>query len=426
MRRRTNRALLLSFVLHIGLMLAISPFLVNHFNAEKESISAEILEVDSEKRVKRQVLPPRPRLMARAANAETSSDSPASRTYAPRFSAPKALVHADVVPDVVTHTDIPQTDNPSAVSNAGFGEDRTLSGPVVIEGQQGIGAGGIGRGGSGTGTGGNRGGSDGIGEHFSNFTGTSDISSTAFDKIAYAFTFVRLKYAGMGSSWKIDWPDSDHNFIQQLQARTSLDVAPEGKIIDIDSEELFRYPFAYIIEANRLNLTRVEAKNLRNYLLSGGFIFVDDFHGQHQWNQFYAQFKRIFPEREPEDIPMSHPLFHCFYHIDELMQIPGSGAARRGITYEGHDGYPAQCRGVYDDSGRLMMMINFNTDLGDGWEHATDDFYPDKYSDMAFKMGVNAVVYALSFNRPVYQSKPKIPDALKKLQQRLEQIEEIE
>lgn len=426
MQKRTNRALLLSFGLHIALVLMLSPFLANHFDAEKESISAEILAVDPEKQVKRQVLPSRLRLMARAANAETSSDSPASPTYAPRVSAPKTPVHADVVPEVVTHTDIPQTDSPSAISNAGFGEDGTLAGPVVIKGQQGTGAGGVGRGGYGTGTSENGRGSDGIGEHFSSFTGTSDISSTVLDKIAYAFTFVRLKYAGIGSSWKVDWPDSDHNFIQQLQARTSLDVAPEGKIIDIDSEELFRYPFAYIIEANRLNLTRVEAMNLRKYLLNGGFILVDDFHGQHQWNQFYAQFKRIFPEREPEDIPMSHPLFHSFYHIDELMQIPGSGAARRGITYEGHDGYPAQCRGVYDDSGRLMMMINFNTDLGDGWEHATDDFYPDKYSDMAFKMGANAVIYALSSERAVYQSKPKIPDALKKLQQRLEQIEEIE
>ena len=144
MRKHTNRALLLSFVLHIGLMLVLSPFLVNHFDAEKESIAAEILTVDSEKRVKRQVLPPRPRLMARTVDADAASDSPASPTYAPRVSAPKAPVHADVVPDVVTHTDIPQTDSPSAVSNTGFGEDRTLAGPVVIEGQNGKGTGGVG------------------------------------------------------------------------------------------------------------------------------------------------------------------------------------------------------------------------------------------------------------------------------------------
>ena len=144
MRKYTNRALLLSFGLHIVLVLMLSPFLVNHFDAEKESISAEILKVDSKKRVKRQVLSPRPRLMARAADTDAASDSPASPTYAPRVSAPKAPIHTDVVPDVVTHTDIPKMDRPSAVSNASFGEGKTLGGPVVIEGQNGRGAGGVG------------------------------------------------------------------------------------------------------------------------------------------------------------------------------------------------------------------------------------------------------------------------------------------
>ena len=144
MHRHTNRALLLSFVLHIGLMLVLSPFLVNHFDAEKESISAEILEADPEKRVKRQVLPPRLRLMARATKGGASSDSPASPTYAPRVSAPKAPIHTDVVPDVVTHADIPKADRPSAISNTSLGEGKTLGGPVVIEGQNGRGAGGVG------------------------------------------------------------------------------------------------------------------------------------------------------------------------------------------------------------------------------------------------------------------------------------------
>ena len=422
MRRRTNRALLLSFGLHICLMLAISPFLVNHFHVEKESISVEILEPESEKPVRRRVLLVRSPVVPQVTETEASPSSPASPTSAPEVNVPKAPVHADVTPDVVTYADVPQSDAPSPVSNASFGEDGALAGPVVIKGQHGTGVGGSGSGGYGTGTNGS--GGDGISEHFSNLTEVSDISSTAFEKITYGFTFVRLKYTG--SSWKVDWPDADHNFIQQLQERTALDVAPEAKIIDIGSEELFRYPFAYIIEANRLNLTYAEAKNLREYLLRGGFILVDDFHGQHQWLHFYEQFKRIFPEREPEDIPLSHPLFHCFYHIDELIQIPGSGFVGGGKTYQYHDGYPARCLGVYDNNGRLMMMINFNSDLGDGWEHATEDFYPDKYSDMAFKMGVNAVIYALSPEQPVHQSRPRIPDALKKLQQRLEHIEEID
>ena len=154
MRRHTNRALLLSFALHIGLMLAISPFLVNHFTLEKESISAEILEPEAEKQVRRRVLPPRTPLVPQASEAEASPSSPASPTYAPEVSVPKAPLQADVAPDIVTHADLPQTDSPSPVSNASFGEDEgALAGPVVIEGQRGGGVGGPGHGGYGTGKG---------------------------------------------------------------------------------------------------------------------------------------------------------------------------------------------------------------------------------------------------------------------------------
>ena len=214
-----------------------------------------------------------------------------------------------------------------------------------------------------------------------------------------AFTFVRLKYRGARGhhgKWDTDWPASDRNFIFQLREQTNIRVSPEEKVVDINSGELFHYPFGYMLDVSRLELNNAEAKNLREYLMRGGFILVDDFHGKRAWRRFYKQLKKIFPDREPEDIPMSHPLFHCFYEINELTQIPGSGAARRGRTYENSDGRPVRCLGVYGDDGRLMMMINFNTDLGDAWEHAADAFYPRKYSNMAFKMGINAVIYSLT------------------------------
>ena len=213
------------------------------------------------------------------------------------------------------------------------------------------------------------------------------------------FTFVRLKYTGVswyGNGWEVDWPASDRNFIWQLRQATNLSVAPREKIVPVGSPELFDYPFAYILEVGSLRLTDDEAENLREYLLRGGFIMVDDFHGGREWRNFYRQFKKIFPTREPEDISISHPLFHCFFDIDELMQIPGLAALFNGRTYERSDGYPAYCRGVYDDHGRLMMMINYNSDLGDAWEHSAERLYPRKYADMAYRMGINAVIYALT------------------------------
>ena len=213
------------------------------------------------------------------------------------------------------------------------------------------------------------------------------------------FTFVRLEYGGQltwRSSWRVDWPASDRNFIWQLRKQTNINVAPREKIIKVGSSELFDYPFAYMLEVGSLRLSQRDAENLREYLLRGGFIFIDDFHGEREWRRFYNEFKKIFPKREPIDIPISHPIFRCFFKIDELIQIPGLRSIFSGRTYERFDGYPAYCRGVYDDRGRLMMMINFNTDLGDAWEHAAEDYYPREYSDMALKMGINAVIYALT------------------------------
>ena len=176
MRRYTNRALLISLVLHIGLMLAISPFLVNHFVIEKESISAEILEPESEKRVRQRVLPPRTPVVPQVSETEASPSSPAAPTYTPEVSVPKAPVHADVTPDVVTHADLPQGDTPSPVSNTSFGEDGTLSGPVVAEGQRGTGVGGLGRDGRGTG-------GYGSGKHFEKGTGAADVGLPTLDGI---------------------------------------------------------------------------------------------------------------------------------------------------------------------------------------------------------------------------------------------------
>ena len=130
------------------------------------------------------------------------------------------------------------------------------------------------------------------------------------------FTFVRLKYRsswGHRSQWNNDWPASDRNFILQLREQTNISVNSKEKIVDIGSAELFQYPFAYMVNVSRLKFTDAEARNLRKYLLRGGFIVVDDFHGKQAWKRFNKQLKKIFPDRELEDIPISHPIFHSFY-----------------------------------------------------------------------------------------------------------------
>ena len=135
MRGHTNRALLLSFAFHILLIFVLSPFVINDFDVAKESISAEILAADPERQVRRRALPPRIPLMPRVADAEAASDSVPTSTSAPYVNVPKAPVHTDVVPEVVTHTDPSQPDQPNTVSDTSFGEGKTVRGPVVIKGQ---------------------------------------------------------------------------------------------------------------------------------------------------------------------------------------------------------------------------------------------------------------------------------------------------
>ena len=171
MQKRTNRALAISLGLHIVAMLAVSPFLIQHFNIEKERISAEILAPEVEKQIRKRVLPPRTPLVPQLNETESSTSSPVSPTSAPEVSLPKAPIHADVVPDVVTHADISQTDAPTLVSNASFGEDGVASGPVVIEGHKDGGVGGPGRGGN------------GVGKHFAHGTGAIDVGLTTLGGI---------------------------------------------------------------------------------------------------------------------------------------------------------------------------------------------------------------------------------------------------
>lgn len=215
------------------------------------------------------------------------------------------------------------------------------------------------------------------------------------------FTFVRIIYNGLGGwgyykSWYTDWPKSDRQFIIGLRRLTSINAAEQEKTIALTSPEVYRYPFIYSVECGHWNLTDAEVDSLREYLKRGGLLFCDDFWGSWEWANFERTLRRVFPDCSIVDIPQDHALFHCFYDIDRIVQVPNVG---NGIyecqTYE-QDGYVAHCRGVFNEKGRLMVIINWNTDLGDAWEWADLPGYPAKYSTYAYKIGINAITYAMS------------------------------
>ena len=233
------------------------------------------------------------------------------------------------------------------------------------------------------------------------------------------FTFARVRYSSQnprgwgrsgGGDWSTDAPDSDINFSFRLQQLTSLRTDPDGRIVELTDPVLFDFPWIYIVEPGMLDFSEEEVDALRKYLLNGGFLMVDDFWGDAQWQNFYDQIKRVFPEREPEELPMDHPIFSCVFNLGRMtkneLQIPNIGDGMRsefngGITWErrwGESARDVHIKAIFDDKRRMMAVICHNTDNGDGWEReGISRFYFHEFSEKkAYPLGINIVFYAMT------------------------------
>jgi len=216
----------------------------------------------------------------------------------------------------------------------------------------------------------------------------------------YEFTFARMIYQGLdlegwGPRWSVDWPSAEQHLLAGVRRLTRINADREGVVLDIMDDKLFDYPWLYVVEAGALALDPARIARLREYLLRGGFLMVDDFHGPYQWDNFAHVMRRVFPDRTIVDLKDHNEVFHVLYNLPERMQIPGLQPLRQGRTWE-HGGNTPHWRGIHDDQGRLMVVINFNMDLGDAWEHADWPEYPEPYSAMAYRFALNYIVYAFT------------------------------
>jgi len=212
------------------------------------------------------------------------------------------------------------------------------------------------------------------------------------------FSFVRLMYSGGNDldNWTTDFPKADRQLILGLRRISNLDyISEEPKAISISDPELFRHPFCYAVEVGEMRLSDSEARTLREYLLRGGFLAVDDLHGEAEWQSFAQQMKKVFPEYDPVDLPVSHPVFHCFYNIDSLIQIPGLQYLYTGSMSE-RGGTTPHYRAILAKDGRIMVMINHNSDLGDAWEWADEPAYASLFSTRAYQLATNYIVYSMT------------------------------
>lgn len=222
----------------------------------------------------------------------------------------------------------------------------------------------------------------------------------------HAFYFTRAVYSsgsrrgwgrgGWGGTWSIDYPKADRQFLVGVQHLTGIDAYGLENPVSLDDPGLRRFPYLYALEVGGMRMTDEEVEGLRSYLMAGGFLVIDDFWGSWEWANFEHEIRRVLPEYQIVDIPMDHPLLHAFYDIAELLQVPNVRNGRRGGPYWEQDGYEPQLRGIFDESGRLIVAINWNTDLGDAWEWAEDPWYPLDRSNFAYQLGINLIVYSMS------------------------------
>ncbi|MEX0964137.1 MAG: DUF4159 domain-containing protein [Pseudohongiellaceae bacterium] len=210
-----------------------------------------------------------------------------------------------------------------------------------------------------------------------------------------------------GGWWDTDYPDSDENFLRGVQRYTNIDTNPRNhEFIELTDPRLFENIFLYMnwkrvpigSSFSGPNFAPDEIEALREFMFRGGFVMVDDFWGQPHLDDMFMEMGKIFPDREIIKLNNTHEIFHVFFDIDEVAQVPG-----RMVTWDfggfmrlDDPSYPPEVYAVLDDDGRVMMVANYNTDLGDGWEHTFYKGYPTKSTNDAYKIGINFLIYAFS------------------------------
>ncbi len=208
------------------------------------------------------------------------------------------------------------------------------------------------------------------------------------------------------TNWTIDYPRSDRHMALAVRRLTRIDGKSVEQPINLEADDdIFNYPWVYAAEVGHWMLTDQMAAKFREYFERGGFFMCDDFHGTKEWEVFLASMKKVLPDREIVDIPLSDPINHVIYDINERYQIPGAQSenppysvcekCRTNPTW-GTGGDDPHFRGIYDDRGRLIAVMTHDNDLGDSWENADDPKYPQKYSFLGLRIGLNYIVYAMT------------------------------
>jgi hypothetical protein len=236
---------------------------------------------------------------------------------------------------------------------------------------------------------------------FGNDDSPSNVKSEFYwSRLAYNSNMQNLGgFGGFGrrgwASWSRDYPKADRQFLIAMHRLTRIDGRPYEQVVTLDNDDIFNYPWVYAVQVQNWSFSDAQAKRLREYLLKGGFLMVDDFHGTDDWEHFMEGMRQVLPDRPVEDLQSGDEIFHTLYDIDDKMQIPGEQYVWSGRTYE-RDGYQPKWRAIRDEKGRIIVAICHNMHLGDAWEWADAGDYPEKFSGLAFRIVLNYITYAMT------------------------------
>ena len=230
-----------------------------------------------------------------------------------------------------------------------------------------------------------------------------------FARLMYPTTGIRLDWQSEyrrgydwregNTNWTIDYPRSDRHLSAAVRRLTRIHArSVEQPINLLEDDDVFNYPWLYAVEVGHWELTDAQIAKFREFLMRGGFFMCDDFHAANEWEVFVYSMQKVFPNRPIVDIPDKDAIFHTVFDLDDRYQVPGAQFLTSHKVYEKDilTGSPAHWRGIYDDNGRLMVAICHNMDLGDSWENADDPLYPEKFSALGIRIGIDYIIYAMT------------------------------
>lgn len=194
--------------------------------------------------------------------------------------------------------------------------------------------------------------------------------------------------------WGVDANKGERQFFLAVRRLSNINIKSIEQIVDVDSDDMFDYPFMYAVAAGHWSLDDSQAERLGKYFERGGFLVVDDLHNDGEWADFMAGIYQAMPGHEWEELADTDPVFNLVHSLDRSTQISGYNIVR-GRPYE-REGYLPYWRAVRDNKGRIVVSAWMNQDLGDAWEWADDPAYPEHLASLAFRFGVNYAVYSLT------------------------------